>query len=172
LKDNQATRTFILGYAAEILSALETHEPVGGALMELGVATAVPTVIWPGKWKVMAQGSEENICNPILGMPAYDAASSLLTSGLCDFGWYGFYFYPLLFSLIFSLTLVAVKRLPPIARLAYGFGLIFSLLSAESVISGYFVMIRNGVVLVIILAALHWFMAQFNKPIRKVSPRG
>jgi hypothetical protein len=160
LKENQQTRTFILGYAAEIMYGLERHEPVGGGLMELGVATAVPTVIWPGKWKIMAAGgSEENICNPQLGLPAYDAANSLLTSGSCDFGWYGFYAYPLLFALIFSVTVFLLRRLPVVPRLVYGFSLIFSLLNAESVISGYFVMIRNGVILAIILTVFQGFLS-------------
>jgi hypothetical protein len=163
LKENQATRTFILGYAAEILYGLERHDPVGGGLMELGIATAVPTLIWPGKWKIMAQGSEENICNPQLGMPPWDAANSLLTSGLCDFGWYGFYAYPLFFSLLFSLTIFAFKKLPVVPRMVYGFGLIFSLLNAESVITGYFVMVRNGVILVIIMTLLHQLVLAYNR---------
>jgi hypothetical protein len=167
LKENQATRTFILGYAAEILNGLQLHEPVGGGLMELGIATSVPTVIWPGKWKIMAQGSEENICNPQLGMPPWDAANSLLTSGLCDFGWYGFYAYPLFFAFIFSLTVFVFKKLPLVPRLVYGFGLIFSLLNAESVITGYFVMIRNGLILVIILTGVHWLLSQFDQKPRR-----
>ena len=155
LKENRATRTFILGYASEILWGLETHNPVGGDLLVMGVAAAVPTVIWPGKWKIMAWGSEENICNPQLGLPAYDAANSLMTAGLCDFGWWGFVTYPLIFPLIFSISLIFVRRLNLVARLVFGYGLVNALLNAENVTTSYLVIIRNEVIIMIGIVVLH-----------------
>jgi hypothetical protein len=147
LKENRSTRTFIVGYAAEILFALETHEPLGGDLMVLGVATAVPTTIWPGKWKIMAQGAEESVCHPRLGMPAYDAANTLVTSGMCDFGGAGMFGYPILCALMFSLSLFAVRRLDIVTRLVFGFGIVYGLLNAENVLTAFFVVLRNGAVL-------------------------
>jgi len=147
LKQNRSTRTFIVGYAAEILFALETHEPLGGDLMVLGVATAVPTTIWPGKWKIMAQGAEEAVCHPRLGMPPYDASNTLVTSGMCDFAGVGMFGYPVLFALMFSLSLFAVRRLDIVTRLVFGFGIVYGLLNAENVLTAFFVVLRNGAVL-------------------------
>ena len=158
LKENRSTRTFIIGYAAEILFALETHEPLGGDLMVLGVATAVPTTIWPGKWRIMAQGAEEAVCHPRLGMPPYDAANTLVTSGMCDFGGAGMFGYPVLFALMFSLSLFLVRRLDIVSRLVFGFGIVYSLLNAENVLTAFFVVIRNGAILALGMLVLRWLL--------------
>jgi len=115
--------------------------------MVLGVATAVPTTIWPGKWKIMAQGAEEAVCHARLGMPAYDAANTLVTSGMCDFAGVGMFGYPILCALMFSLSLFAVRRLDIVTRLVFGFGIVYGLLNAENVLTAFFVVLRNGAVL-------------------------
>lgn len=155
LKENRSTRTFILGYAAEILFALETREPMGGDLMVLGLATAVPTTIWPGKWKIMAQGAEEAICNPALGMPAYDGANTIVTAGMCDFGVKGLFGYPVLFAFMFSLAMFVVLKLDVASRLVFGFGIVFALLNAENVLTAFFVVLRNGAIIAGLVWVLH-----------------
>ena len=153
VQDNQSRRTFIIGYLAELTSMIGIGQPTSGAIMELGVATAVPTIIWPGKWKIMAQGTEESICHPSMGLPIWDAANTILTSGVCDFGWLGFFGYPLAMAAVFSLlALVFRKYLATVPLYIVCFGIIYSLLSVEVVLAGYFSFLRNLVLLAVFMA--------------------
>jgi hypothetical protein len=163
LDENRATRTFILGYVGELLTGLDGHEPMGGDIMILGLASSVPTVIWPGKWKIMALGSDEAICHPVLGLPAWDAANSLVTSGICDFGWFGFFAYPLLFALIFSLMILVVRNMSAVVRLMFGFSLIYALLSVEAVIASYLVTVRNLTMVVVFMLLVHWMVSMWTR---------
>lgn len=147
LAENQSTRTFIIGYLSEIIDGVESHRFVGGGLLELGLATSVPTSIWPGKWAIMAQGSEEAICHPIVGLPSWDGANTILTAGMCDFGWYGFFMYPLVLAALFSGVVYLLRYVNPVVRLLVSFGIMYGLFGVETAISGYFVQVRNLVIL-------------------------
>jgi hypothetical protein len=169
LDENRATRTFILGYVGELLTGLDGHEPMGGDIMILGWASSVPTIIWPGKWKIMALGSDEAICHPVLGLPSWDAANSLVTAGICDFGWIGFFAYPLLFALIYSLMMLLVKGMNAVVRLMFGFSLIYALLSVEAVIASYLVTVRNLTMVVVFMLLVHWLVSRWTVPVARKS---
>ncbi len=155
-KENQDTRTFIIGYLAEINEAVKTHPTQEGAVFVLGVVSAIPTAIWPGKWAIMAVGSEEALAHPALGLPIWDASNTILTAGLSDFGVWGFFAYAILVALMFTLGAHLVRRLYLPAQLAFGFGSLYILLSVETAFAGYVSSLRELVILTLMLQALTW----------------
>lgn len=151
--ENQATRTFIIGYLAELIAAGEHHDMVGGDLLILNVASAVPTAIWPGKWKIMGKaGSEENTCHPAFGLPPWDAANTSITAGLCDFWWPGLIIYPVMVAALYSLVNRSILRAPLLVRSLVCFATIENLFQVENAVNSYLVGIRN----VFMLAAMAW----------------
>jgi len=166
LKENQSTRTFVLGYVGELIEAYEkTGRTTEGDLLILNVATAMPTAIWPGKWRVIYSiGSDENACHAKLGMPAWDAANTVITEGLCDFGWTGMLLYPLAMAGLVTLANLAVRRTNILVRALVGFATIKSLLGVEGVLAGYIVDLRNTAILAIaaglLVAGFNWYQKQ------------
>jgi len=161
ISENQGTRTFIIGYLAELIDGVETHRYVGGGLLELDLATAAPTAIWPGKWKILVQGSEEGICHPVVGLPGWDAANSVLTAGMCDFGWAGMMIYPLGLAGMFALLNRAARRLPAVVRMLIAFATFDALFGVENALSAYVVQTRNvlilSVIALVVVQLIRWF---------------
>lgn len=151
LKENQSTRTFVLGYVGELIEAYEkSNRTTEGDLLILNVATAMPTAIWPGKWRVIADiGSDELACHARMGMPAWDAANTVITEGFCDFGWTGMLVYPIAMAGLMTLACMAVRRTNILIRALVGFAVIKSLLGVEGVLTGYIVDLRNTAVLAV-----------------------
>lgn len=166
LEQNQSTRTFVLGYVGELIEAYDkTGRTTQGDLLTLNVAAAMPTAIWPGKWRIISQiGSDETACHAKLGMPAWDAANTVITEGLCDFGWTGMLLYPIAMAGLMTLAVVAVRRTNILIRALVGFATIKSLLGVEGVLTGYIVDLRNTAVLAIaaalLVAIFNWYQKQ------------
>jgi hypothetical protein len=153
LSENQGSRTFIIGYLAELMLNLENHDALGGDVFLLNVAGAVPTVIWPGKWAILAKGgSDEALCHPALGMPIWDASNSALTAGACDFSWLGFFMYPLGITCMFAFFNRMLRRAPTLIRAVACFFTFESLLQVEFVLAGAIVGIRN----ITVMCGLIW----------------
>lgn len=165
LSENQSTRTFVVGYVGELIAGYDkTGGATNGDLLILNLAAAMPTAIWPGKWRVIADiGSDENACHPKLGMPPWDAANTVITEGLCDFGWTGMFLYPIAMVGVIALANVAVRRANILIRAMMAFSTIKSLLAVEGNMTGYIVDIRNMAILSIGTAALVWLFNGFNK---------
>lgn len=166
LEQNQSTRTFVVGYVGELIEAYDkTGRTTEGDLLILNVASAMPTAIWPGKWRIISQiGSDETACHAKLGMPAWDAANTVITEGLCDFGWTGMLLYPIAMAGLMTLAIVAVRRTNILIRALVGFATIKSLLGVEGVLTGYIVDLRNTAVLAIaaalLVAIFNWYQKQ------------
>ena len=153
--ENETTRTFIVGYLAELIEASETRSVMWGYLLKLNVASSVPTVIWPGKWKILAEGgTEEYSCNPQMGMPIWDGPNSALTAGLCDFWWPGLFLYPVGLVLLYVAFNRALSKAPSLIRALVCFATIENLFQVESALTGYFVGIRNISVMLLIAWSL------------------
>jgi hypothetical protein len=161
LQENQSTRTFVVGYVGELIEGYDkTGDSTNGDLLILNLATAMPTAIWPGKWRVIADvGSDEIACHPKMGMPPWDAANTIITEGLCDFGWTGMMLYPIGMAALMTLANLAVRRSNIVIRALVTFSTIKSLLGVEGVLAGYVVDLRNTAILAIAAAAL---VAMFN----------
>ena len=144
-----------MGYLAELIEASETHSVMWGYLLKFNVASSVPTLIWPGKWKILAEaGSEEYSCNPQMGMPFWDGPNSALTTGLCDFWWPGLFAYPVVLVLLYVLVNRVVSSAPMLIRALVCFATIDNLFQVERGLAGYFVGIRNISVMLLMAWAL------------------
>ncbi len=157
--ENEATRTFILGYLGELVEKLQTRPPMWGELLEFNLASSVPTVIWPGKWRIMAEvGTEEYACNAHLAMPFWDGANSLISAGLCDFLWPGVVLYVGLTLGLFALFNRLLAGMPPVVRLLACFATMENLLQVEGSMTSSFVLIRNISVLLLIAWSVQWLV--------------
>lgn len=151
--ENQGTRTFIIGYLAELLERGSYEQTLSGDLLKADAATAVPTLIWPGKWKVMQQvGSEEFACNTSFGMPVWDAANNTITAGFCDFWYPGIFLYPIGVMLFFMAVNRAFSKAPVLVRSLVCFATAESLFQVETTITAYLAGLRN----LAMLALLAW----------------
>jgi hypothetical protein len=163
LTENEGSRTFIIGYLAELLQMLETHDALGGDVLILNAATSVPTVIWPGKWAIMARGgSDENLCHPQLGLPLWDAANTSLTAGACDFSWFGLILYPLGVSGLYALFNRLLRGAPTLIKAVACFSTFAGLIQAEITLSSYMVGIRNITVMCSLIWLLLWLVTKHD----------
>lgn len=166
LEQNQSTRTFVVGYVGELIEAYDkSGNTTEGDLLILNVAAAMPTAIWPGKWRIIGQiGSDEMACHAKMGMASWDAANTVITEGLCDFGWTGMFLYPLAMAGLMTLANLAVRRTNILVRALVAFSTIKSLLGVEGVLTGYIVDLRNTAVLAIaaalLVAVFNWYQKQ------------
>lgn len=151
IEQNQSTRTFLVGYVGELIQAYErTGRTTGGDLLILNAASAFPTALWPGKWRIMMElGSDEIACHRAMGIPAWDAGNTVITEGLCDFGWTGMLLYPVAVVGLLTLVNFAVRRMSIVIRALVAFATIKSLLGVEGVLTGYLVDLRNTTLLVV-----------------------
>jgi hypothetical protein len=83
LKENIATRPFIIGYFGMLCKA----DGVGslGRVLKVSAATAIPSFIWRGKDGILASGGEEYLAYEAYGLPRLtDEANTIITSGYTD----------------------------------------------------------------------------------------
>lgn len=143
IEKNQSFRTFIIGYPAELLQALEDHDPLYGEVLKFDLALNVPAVLWSGKYKVVSIGAEEAIANPHFGLELLDQANSIVTSGLSDFGMLGFFVYPLALLTLFRQILKLGRRLGGVPYVMLVASLVNTLMNIEAATSDYFNALRN-----------------------------
>lgn len=154
LSENQKSRTFIIGYPAEILEALDDREPLGGQLLVFDVALTVPSVLWPNKYRVVSLGSEETIANPQLGLRVSDEANSLISAGLSDFGVPGIFLYTAAIVLIFRFLIAFVRRFGSLPLLFCSATFANALLNVEAAMADYFNVLRGLIILAIVVGLL------------------
>jgi hypothetical protein len=157
VSDNQNSRTFIVGYLAELVEALENREPLHGDVLMFDVALNVPAALWPEKYKILSLGAEEAVANPALGMPLSDEANSIVTTGASDFGIAGIFAYPLALAGIYSLILWSTRRLGGAAHLMITAALVNTLLNVEAATADYFGILRS--IVIVIVGALGIWLA-------------
>jgi hypothetical protein len=141
--ENQSSRTFIISYLAEILEALDTHEPLYGRVMQFDLAMNVPSAIWPDKYKYIYLGAEEVVANPELGLTIVDEANSILTTGACDFGVPGMLLYPVVLAWLYSLVLRHTRRFGAMAHLMIAAALVNTVLNVEAATVDYMGVFRS-----------------------------
>lgn len=141
--ENQKSRTFIIGYLAELVGALELQEPLYGDVLVFDIAINVPSVLWPEKYKIIALGVEEVVANPHFGLSPEDDANSIATAGAADFGIPGIFIYSLLQAGIYSVILRNTRRLGAAGHLIIAASLADSLLNIEGGVSQYLSTLRS-----------------------------
>lgn len=163
VSENEETRTFIIGYLALLLERSEITPPLFGELAQFTAAIITPSAIWPGKYKYSGLGFEETIAHPHFGLPIWDAANSLFTAGLSDFGMWGAIFYPLIIGALYSaITWLTNKNSYRFPAAPLVISLCLTTLGAEAGIASYFITIRDSLILCALLWALIHVMRRFH----------
>lgn len=143
LKENVAERSFMIDYLAELFAATRNHPPIGGRLLVNGIASAVPSALWPEK-PAYVYGADENLVHPELGMPIWDGPNTLLSAGISDFGVPGLFLYPIAALLLFSWILRVARRGEPLIYCALFFSILNILLNIEAGLAGYTANLRES----------------------------
>lgn len=149
-EENLRTRTYLIGYLAELTWRTEAQEPLYGDLLFYGVGMAIPRALWPTKFKYLRYGSEESAANPRLGLIPYDQANTIFTTGMTDFGLPGMLAYPMAIVALYSLVLRVFKRGPPLVYASIFLAMLSVLVSIENPLSFYFSSLREIVPLAVI----------------------
>lgn len=153
--ENQNSRTFIIGYAAELIQALEDREPLYGQVLFFDAAMNVPSALWPGKYKVVSLGAEEAVANPHFGLQLIDEANSIVTTGLSDFGILGLFAYPVGLLALYGMFLKHSRKLGGLPYMMVATALVNTLLNVEAATSDYFSVLRSlGLIAVAVMGVV------------------
>jgi hypothetical protein len=146
LQTNLEERTFVLCYLSDLAAAGSTHSPLHGEAALWDFEIAIPSVFMPNKDEVRAVVQEENLVNPAFGLEARDMANSVLTAGIGDFGIPGAVVYPILLAILIRAYMLVLRKLnvPTLVQLLIYLSVLNTLLQTESMLSSYFVCLRNA----------------------------
>jgi hypothetical protein len=162
IHENVGSRTFVLEYLATLSERTSIIEPAYGENLLRAVVVSAPSALYWSKYKNPLFGSEEDLLNPHFRLPVWDAANSVLTASVGDFGEIGFFLLPVLLCFIFSrFLLLGYALTTPIAGMLISFFICKVLLSVEDDIVSYFTAARS----VFILIGITWLAFKFKKTI-------
>jgi hypothetical protein len=165
--DNIIERPFFtISYLSTLFAAISNHSVLFGKEFVNSLLISIPSSLFPAKMGVIAATPEE-LVHPLLGMPVFDGTNTILTAGLDDFGIAGFFSYPIILVLYYSLIIKLIKNRIPFPIFYFvAFSLINNIISIESSLSGLIsVSIRNLVFLIVIFNVVWIFQPHniFNK---------
>ncbi|MGC4062602.1 MAG: hypothetical protein QM749_17860 [Aquabacterium sp.] len=164
--ENLKDRTYLIGYLSELAWRTEVYKPLYGDLFLYNVAMSIPNAIWPSKFSYVRTGSEEALSHPLLGMATWDAANSVLTTGMTDFGPVGMVLYPLGIGALYAWLLTLIRKLDTSIFLLMSFSFLQCLANIESQMLGYFTFLRDVILVSLILFAIvrtARFFRQYNE---------
>jgi len=148
---NVQTRTFILGFLAELEEYSNHFTPGYGRDLSGQFQYAIPSILYPDKDRYFG---EEGLANELFGSAYLDEANSVLTGGAVDFGLLGIVIYPLMISFMLRYFFEFVGEALPTFVAAF---IIFSgfavLLQPETQITDYFLVMRSG----LLFGSVVWF---------------
>ncbi|SIS08730.1 hypothetical protein SAMN05421778_1413 [Sphaerotilus natans] len=149
--DNMRERGFVIGYFANVISALDSYSNLFGRVLLFNIKLAIPAFLFPGKDAIQGLGAEEDLYHPLIGLPVWDAANSILVSSYVDFGLLG------IFLVCVALLMVCDKLLQLCsslglsgARLQLYLLLAVNLVAIENSLSSYFVLLRTVIAIFVI----------------------
>jgi hypothetical protein len=132
---NVKTRTFVLGFFANVLEGSSLHTPGLGEDTIGLIQLSIPSIIYPEKDKFF---NEETLTDRLFGFSYGDQANSLLTAGATDFGLLGVIAYPLIVAWILRTTIEFVSwRLNQGSTLLIILAVIFLSIQTEDSLTGY-----------------------------------
>lgn len=164
--ENLSERTFIIGYLSELTWRTSVQAPLYGDVLALNVGMAIPRAIWPTKFQNLKYSTDEVLANPELGLPITDAANSLLTAGMTDFGLLGMIGYPM--GMI-TLLMAGVRLCRHADPLVYGLSVLIAFITIaniESTVTNYLIAIRIMFLFGVAGLALQWtlaYLAHYNR---------
>jgi hypothetical protein len=139
---NVQTRTFIIGFLADLEQNAEHFTPALGRGLIGQIQSAIPSVLYPEKDRYYG---EEGLSDEIYGTTYLDEANSVLTAGALDFGTLGMIVYPVVLALLLRFFFEFIgQSLPTFVAtiiIIAGFG---EILEAEDNLVAYFIIMRNG----------------------------
>ena len=167
IHENVSSRTFVLEYLALLSSRASQIEPAYGTNLVRALIMAAPSILYPTKYKSPLFESEEDLLNPHFRLPVWDAANSVLTASVGDFGEIGFFILPGVICFIFSMVLRLTYYLaPPVAGMLVSFLICRTFFSVEDEVTAYFTSFRS----IFIVLGISWlFFATksfFVRPLR------
>lgn len=150
---NIETRTFVLGFLANIQEASSRMTPALGRDAAGMFQSTIPHVLYPNKEFL----AEEQLVDRQFGFNYGDEANSVLTAGATDFGLIGMLLYPLIVVVLFKVVHNFLSAwLSPIPLIVVTISFIACMMLTESTLSGYFETLRDvplfGGVLMLFLA--------------------
>ena len=150
LDQNLKTRGFVITGLIAIYND-EDYYPLLGEDIFYSSMKAIPGVIFPGKYVFPSQEGLYNQRYSLTGVR--DIADSFYLSSFVDFYWFGSILYPLIMFTILNIYLKLINRQ---SRSIFGLILLVSILfsyslsGGEGTMIGFFVMLRNGIILFIL----------------------
>ena len=163
LGDNLRGRSSNLArYLALLARGGDTPSPMYGKDTAEGVKKAIPDVFYryfgANKSEVRAIATEEGVANEHFGLPVYDDANSILSSGIIDFGLPGLLVFPLLICAAWRLLLFFLDYVlnaeGQVVAVLFVLGI---LIQSEADIGGYIIAMRHLLTLLAIWAPFYWF---------------
>jgi hypothetical protein len=150
LGSDASTRTFIIAFFSDLLDASQRSTPLLGRDMLYNLQLAVPSVISSDKFGIVPY-NEETLANIHWGFSYIDEANSLLTAGAADFGIIGVLLYPLALLLMVRAAIEWFQyATPTYFAVIVTMGFVFEALQAEEVPVGYFIQLRNALLIALI----------------------
>jgi hypothetical protein len=152
IQENLSSRTFVLEYLATLSERTSVMEPTYGQNLLRAAVVATPIILYWGKYKNPLFTSEEDVLNTHFRIPVSDAANTVLTGSVGDFGEIGFFVLPVLVCLILSLFLrLSYSLTPAIAGMLISFLVCKTLLFVEADMVSYLTSMRSILIFIVIL---------------------
>lgn len=177
--ENLKSRTYLIGYLAELNWRTDVVSSLEGDLFLYNLAMSIPNALWLEKFRYVRTGSEEALAHPRLGMPTWDAANSVLTTGMTDFGPIGMITYPLIVMAIYTFILRLIRRMNTHIYFLLSFAFLMALSNVEGQMLVYFTFLRDVILVstaMFTILKLTEFVVGYNSPARitvaKPRPRG
>ncbi len=159
IHENVSSRTFVLEYLALLSTRASQIEPTYGMDLARALVMATPSILYPSKYKNPLFEAEEDLLNPHFRLPVWDAANSVLTDSVGDFGEIGFFILPVIICFIFSMILrLTYYVAPPVAGLLVSFLICKTLLSVEDEVTAYFISFRS----IFIILGISWLFFAYK----------
>ncbi|GGH09785.1 hypothetical protein [Silvibacterium dinghuense] len=156
-QENVKTRTFVLGFLAQVLDGSERKTPGLGRDAFTLLQAAVPSAINPYKHEFASIHendfpSEEFLADSLFGFSYWDEANSILTAGAVDFGLIGMILYPIITAWCLRWVVeFASSFLQQTSALFLVLSCLFEVLSAENTITSFAVTVFHGILFITFL---------------------
>ena len=152
MSENVQTRTFVVGFLAQLEGYTEIMPAAHGEDLAKQFQLAIPSLLYSGKDLFF---QEEHLANELFGSTYTDEANTILTAGAVDFGIWGMLVYPLLAAAMIRLFIGFVSEALPVFASCFIILASFStVLEPELAAVAYFLILRNG----LIFGSVVWFV--------------
>jgi len=151
LQSNASTRTFEIGYFADLLDASQSSTPLLGRGLIRNLKLIVPSSVSKDKFGIEPY-QEEGQVNIQFGFSYMDEANTILTAGAADFGLVGVFLYPFMIVVLMRTATELVQAyFPTYVATIIALAFIFQMLLAEAIVADYLIQLRNATIFALIL---------------------